>query len=333
MIPMNPSERPGTTAQEGNLATSENPRLKLGIILPEAEFDMGGETPRWRNYKAMARMAEQIGLDSVWFVDHLLYRQGKATVVEQQGAWECWTMLTGLAAITERVELGSLVTPTSFRNPAVFAKQIDAVEEISGGRVILGLGAGWNEPEYSAFGLAYDRRVSRFEEAFTIIRSLLRDGEVDFEGTYYSARDCALCPRGPRPEGPPLMIGSTGKRMLRIALPHVQMWNAWLCGGESAASRVPDLRETVDAACAGVDRDPAEIERSVSIIVDPSGRHEVPASMDPDTAKPLTGSPEEIAAGLKAFADEGIRHLQFYLVPNTLETLERFHKVLEAMGR
>ena len=314
------------------MTTSDTPRLKLGIILPEAEFDMAGETPRWRDYKAMARVAEQIGLDSIWFVDHLLYRNVESEI-EQQGAWECWTMLTGLAAITERVELGSLVTPTSFRNPAVFAKQIDAVEEISGGRVILGLGAGWNEPEYNAFGLNFDRRVSRFEEAFTIIRSLLRDGEIDFEGTYYSARDCELCPRGPRPEGPPLMIGSTGKRMLRISLPHVQMWNAWLCKEESAASRVPELREIVDTACAGVDRDPAEIERSVSIIVDPTGRNELPVSMASDTVKPLTGSPEEIAAGLAAFADQGIGHLQLCLVPNTLETLEQFHKVLEAMGR
>ena len=127
------------------------------------------------------QMAEQIGLDSVWFVDHLLYRNPDSAL-KQQGAWECWSILTGLAAVTEKVELGSLVTPTSFRNPAVFAKQIDVIEEISGGRVILGIGAGWNEPEYLAFGLPFDRRVSRFEEAFTIIRTLLQDGAIDFVG-------------------------------------------------------------------------------------------------------------------------------------------------------
>lgn len=315
------------------MTTTATSKLKLGIILPEGENDMGGATARWRDYCAMARMAEQIGLDSIWYVDHLLYRQGRATVVVQQGVWECWTILTGLAAITERVELGSLVTPTSFRNPAVFAKQIDAIEEISDGRIILGLGAGWNEPEYTAFGLPFDRRVSRFEEAFTIIRTLLRDGQIDFDGTYYSARDCEICPRGPRAAGPPLMIGSQGERMLRISLPHVQMWNAWICPGESDARAVPKLRENVDAACKEVGRDPADIERTVSIIVDQSGRHEVPASMDPETAKPLTGSPAEIAAGLTAFADEGVTHLQLYLVPNTLETLEQFHKVLQAMHR
>ena len=312
---------------------SKSAGCKIGIILPEGENDMAGETARWRHYQAMAQVAEQIGLDSIWYVDHLIYREGKATVVEQQGVWECWTMLTGLAAITQRVELGSLVTPTSFRNPAVFAKQIDAIEEISDGHVILGLGAGWNEPEYTAFGLPFDKRVSRFEEAFTIVRTLLREGVIDFDGTYYSARDCELAPRGPRAEGPPLMIGPQGKRMLGISLPHVQMWNGWLCPGESNAARVPPIREHIDPACKEAGRDPTDIERTVSIILDQSGRHEVPASMDPDTAIPLTGSVEEIAAGLQAFADEGISHIQIYLVPNTLETLERFQKVLAAMGR
>jgi alkanesulfonate monooxygenase SsuD/methylene tetrahydromethanopterin reductase-like flavin-dependent oxidoreductase (luciferase family) len=307
------------------LNTTQSDRCKIGIILPEGENDMAGDTARWRDYQAMAHMAEQIGLDSIWFVDPLVYRKGRV--------WECWTMLTGLAAITERVELGSLVTPTSFRNPAVFAKQIDAIEEISDGRVILGLGAGWNDPEYTAFGLPFDKRVSRFEEAFTIIRTLLQEGAIDFDGEYYSARDCELAPRGPRAEGPPLMIGSQGKRMLRISLPHVQSWNAWLCLGDSHANQVPALRDNIDAACRKVDVDPAAIERTVSIIVDQSGRHEVPASMDSNTTVPLTGSPEEIAAGLQAFADEGIRHIQIYLVPNTLETIELFRKVLEAMER
>ena len=314
-----------------------SPRCKIGIVLPEGEHDMAGKTARWSDFVAMANTAEQIGLDSVWLVDHLIYRgktsQGRAVLVEQQGCWECWSMLTGIAAVTKRVELGSLVTPTAFRIPAVFAKQIDALEEISGGRVILGVGAGWNEPEFTAFGLPFDKRVSRFEEAFTIIRTLLQEGAIDFKGEYYSARDCEICPRGPRPHGPPLMIGSRGKRMLRITLPHVQMWNGYLSPQESVASRVPPLTEMLDAACRDAGRDPADIERTISIMVDPSGRHEVPVSMHPETAVPVTGSPEEIAASLKAFADLGVGHLQMYLVPNTLETIEGFHKVLEAMGR
>ncbi|MEZ4521324.1 MAG: LLM class flavin-dependent oxidoreductase [Thermomicrobiales bacterium] len=305
---------------------------KLGVILPEAEHDMGGETPRWRDYSAMARLAEDMGFDSVWFVDHLLYR-GDATAVEQQGVWECWSILAALAAVTERVELGPLVTPTSFRNPALFAKMVDTVEEISGGRIILGLGAGWHEDEYDAFGFPFDHRVARFEEAFTIIRGLLRDGAIDFEGTYYSARECELRPRGPRPEGPPLMIGSRGPRMLRATLPHVEIWNAWLSGGRSNPDQIPAMREQIDAACREVGRDPATLERTVSIMVDQTGTREIGASMKPDSAEPLSGSPEEIAAGIRAFAEEGISHIQLYFVPNTIESIERFGSVLELLDQ
>jgi len=313
-----------------------NPRtrrpLKLGLILPEAEWDMGGKTAGWSDYVAMARLIEDMGFDSIWFVDHLLYR-GEATSIEQQGVRECWSILAGLAAVTERVELGSLVTPTSYRNPAMLAKIVDTVEEISAGRIILGLGAGWHGDEYRAFGYPFDRLVSRFEEAFTIIRSLLVDGAVDFEGTYYSARDCELRPRGPRPNGPPIMIGSSGKRMLRITVPHVQMWNAWLCAGRSNADEVPALCELVDSACRDVDRDPATLERTISIQIDPTGTGKIPVSMAPDTATPLSGSAQEIAAGIRDFAQQGITHLQMGLVPNTIESIENFGEILEELHR
>ena len=313
---------------------SDSPRrpCKVGLILPEAENDMAGATPRWRDYVAMAGVAEDIGVDSLWYVDHLLYR-GDATEAEQQGVWECWSMITGLAAITSRVEIGSLVTPTSFRNPAVFAKQIDAVEEISGGRIILGLGAGWHEDEYRAFGLPYDRRVSRFEEAFTIIRGLLHDGAIDFEGTYYSARDCELCPRGPRPNGPPLMIGSSGKRMLSITLPYVDSWNDWLSAGVSSADQIPEKRTLVDEACRAAGRDPTEVGRSVSVMVHMDETGEIPDSAGKSTAQPITGPPAEIARAIGAFAAEGIDHLQAYLVPNTVESFESFARVLEELDR
>ena len=215
----------------------------------------------------------------------------------------------------------------------MLAKIVDTVEEISGGRIILGLGAGWHGDEYRAFGYPFDRLVSRFEEAFTIIRGLLVDGAVDFEGTYYSARDCELRPRGPRPNGPPIMIGSTGKRMLRITVPHVQMWNAWLCSERSNADEVPARRELVDAACRDAGRDPATLERTISIQVDPTGTGKIPVSMAPDTATPLSGSPQEIAASIRDFAQQGITHLQVALVPNTIQTIEIFGKVLEELDR
>ena len=158
--------------------------------------------------------------------------------------------------MTSRVEIGPLVASTSFHEPGVLAKMAMTVDEISGGRLILGLGAGWNETEYDAFGFPFDHRISRFEEAFTIIRTLLREGAIDFEGSYYTLRDCELLPRGPRPQGPPLLIGSSGPRMLRITAPHVQAWNAWFATYGNTAAGLAEQRELVDAACCEVGRDP-----------------------------------------------------------------------------
>ena len=136
-----------------------------------------------------------------------------------RGPWEVWTILAAIAASTSRIRLGPLVASTAFHAPAMLAKLAATVDEISGGRLILGLGAGWNETEFRAFGFPFDHRVDRFEEAFTIVRTLLRDGAIDFDGRYFQARDCELRPGPTRPGGPPLLIGSRGPRMLRITLP------------------------------------------------------------------------------------------------------------------
>ena len=160
----------------------------------------------------MTRAIEDLGFDSVWVGEHLLYRWPDRP---PRGPWEAWTLLSAIAASTTRIELGPLVACTNFHNPALLAKQAATIDEISGGRFVLGLGAGWNETEFRAFGYPYDHRIDRFEEAFTIIRTLLREGAIDFDGRWYQARDCELLPRGPRPDGPPLMIGSNGPRMLR----------------------------------------------------------------------------------------------------------------------
>src|SRR6185369_18014393 len=159
----------------------------------------------------MAHLGEQIGTYSLWITDHLIHR---VPGEEPRGMWECWSLITAIAAITERPEIGTLVLCSSFRNPALLAKMADTVDEVSGGRLILGIGAGWNEPEYQAFGLPFDHRVDRFEEALQILKPLLREGHVDFAGRYYQARNCDDVPRGPRSKGPPLMVGAEGPRML-----------------------------------------------------------------------------------------------------------------------
>lgn len=273
----------------------------------------------------MARLGEQLGFDSVWVGDHLLYRDA---VHGARGPWEAWTTLAGIAASTSRIAIGPLVACTSFHNPAMLAKLAGTVDEISGGRLILGLGAGWNETEYRAYGFPFDRRVARFAEAFTIIRSLLREGRVDFDGEFYTARDCELLPR-PRPGGPPLMVGSTGERMLALTVPYIDSWNAWYSWTDNRPEGVAPLRAKVDAACATAGRKPSEVERTVAVLVrlpGASGRREA----DPQqSARPLEGSAETIADGLRAYAREGIGHVQLVIDPITTASLEALGPVLE----
>jgi alkanesulfonate monooxygenase SsuD/methylene tetrahydromethanopterin reductase-like flavin-dependent oxidoreductase (luciferase family) len=298
--------------------------LKVGVQLPEVEREV-----RWPELRAMARTAEAVGLDSVWVGDHLLYRYPDGST---RGPWEAWTMLAGLAEATERIALGPLVAATAFHAPAMLAKQAATVDEISGGRLILGLGAGWNETEFRAFGFPFDHRISRFEEAFTIIRTLLSEGAIDFDGRYFQARDCELLPRPARPGGPPLLIGSIGPRMLEITLPHVAAWNVWYVDTGNAPEGVGRLRELVDAACRSVGRDPATVERTVAVLVrlaGGSGR----ISGDPSLAEipPLTGPAAQIAAGLRAYAAQGIGHVQLVLDPIDEASIAALAPVLEAL--
>lgn len=295
--------------------------LKVGFQLPEVEYE-----PRWPDLLEMARLAEDIGLDSVWVGDHYLYRDDDRS----RGPWEAWTQLAALAAVTERVEIGPLVAATAFHEPAVLAKMAATVDEISAGRLILGLGAGWNQTEFEAFGFTYDHRVSRFEEAFTIVRTLLREGHIDFEGRYYQLRDCELLPRGPRPDGPPLMIGSNGPRMLRITMPHVQAWNAWYHWYGNRAAGIGEQLELVDAACRDVERDPAEVERSVALAVRLEGATRA-RDFDQAVAPPLDGEPEVVAAELRALADQGIAHVQLVIDPVTVDGVAQLAPVLEAL--
>jgi alkanesulfonate monooxygenase SsuD/methylene tetrahydromethanopterin reductase-like flavin-dependent oxidoreductase (luciferase family) len=299
--------------------------LKVGLILPETERQMNGGSARWSELHEMAQLGEQIGADSLWITDHLIHREPGE---EPRGMWECWSLISALAAVTTRPEIGTLVVCTGFRNPALLAKMADTVEEISAGRLILGIGAGWNEPEFRAFGYPFDHRVGRFAEALTIISGLLRHGHIDFQGTYYEARDCELRPRGPRPQGPPIVIGASqaGPRMLDLTARHADGWNTWFNSTGNTVAGLQPLLERVDTACDAVGRERASLDRSAAVIVE-VGPHE-PSAM---TGLPLTGNSEEIAAGLRAYADAGVSHVQVWLEPNTRAGIEAFAPVLEAL--
>ncbi len=292
-------------------------RLRIGIQLPEVEREV-----RWPEYAAMARAAEEVGFDSIWMGDHLLYRgDGRP----ERGPWEAWTMLAALAAVTERVALGPLVASAAFHAPAMLAKMAATVDEVSGGRLVLGIGAGWNRVEFEAFGFPYDHRVDRFAEAFEIVRRLLAGERVTFRGRYHRVEDVVLLPRPRR--APPIMLGSSGPRMLEIAVPHVQAWNAWfdLFGNTPGGFAAESAKVTAAAERAG--RDPSGIERSACVLVvldRAAGERPIP----PD-CPPLEGSPDRIAAGLRAFAEAGADEVICVVSPITERSIRTLGEALE----
>jgi probable F420-dependent oxidoreductase len=283
--------------------------LRVGIQLPEVERHVP-----WGEYLAMARAAEDAGFDSIWLGDHLLYRdEGKP----ERGPWEVWTMLGALAAATERVELGPLVACTAFHPPGLIAKMAATLAEVSGGRFVLGLGAGWNEAEFRAFGLPYDHRVSRFEEAFTIIRGLLAGERVTLRGSYVQAEDLVLLPR-PASQ-PKLLIGSNGPRMLSITLPHVGAWNTWFDSYGNTPEGFADLNEKITRTARDAGRDPAEIERSACALVALDGATGL--RWWGEDVKPITGPPDRIAAALRELAEAGADEIILVADPITEESI------------
>lgn len=298
--------------------------MKIGIQLPEIEREV-----RWSEVREMILLIEEAGFDSIWVGDHLLYRAPHLGVA---GPWEAWTQLAAIASLTERVEFGPLVASTSFHNPAMLAKKAVTIDEMSGGRLILGLGAGWNEAEYQAFGFPFDHRVSRFEEAFTIIRKLVSDGEIDFEGEYYSARECVILPRGPRPAGPPLMIGSQGPRMLAITAPHMDAWNAWHSWFGNEPARLRPILDQLDAALLGAGRNPADVEKTAAVLVEfGGGTGRLAGDPARGTSRPLSGSHDGIAASLSEYGAYGINHLQIVLDPISLGSITEMAEVIRGV--
>ena len=310
----------------------------IGYFLGSITNGMRDGALGWKDIAALARHAEAVGFDSFWVPDHLLFRfEGQAA----HAPWEGWSIISALAGATTTIGIGSLVICTAFRNPGLLAKMADTVDEISGGRFTLGLGAGWHEPEYLAYGYPTGHRIARFEEAVTVIRTLLREGHIDHHGQYYQLRDLELRPRGPRPQGPPILIGALASRprMLRIAATSADIWNGWLVPIRNAADQGAVLQSAVETACREVGRDPRTLERTVGISVDQRPRDERPASdyasllsLSSETEQqPLTGEPEEIAAELRRFGQAGFRQVQISPAIDGLAGVDAFAPVLELL--
>jgi alkanesulfonate monooxygenase SsuD/methylene tetrahydromethanopterin reductase-like flavin-dependent oxidoreductase (luciferase family) len=282
---------------------------RIGVQLPEVERFVP-----WPEYLDLARRVEAAGFDSVWVGDHLLYDLPDGST---RGPYEAWTALAAIAAATERVEIGPLVASTSFHAPAMLAKQAATVDAISGGRLVLGLGAGWNRREYDAFGFAFDRRVARFEEALAIIVPLLREGRTTFHGQFHDVADCVLDPRPVRPGGPPIMLGSTGPRMLDIGLPVVDCWNVWWSLYGNSVEGFAEVRAEVEG------RMPPgrSVEATAAVLVTlPNGRGRLMGS-EYDAAV-TTVTPDDLADHVEGLAAAGATHLQLVLDPITAESID-----------
>jgi len=294
--------------------------VKIGLMVFLANDRENNSKRPYDTIRAVAQKAEADGFDSIWLADHLLYRNpGEPT----RGIWECWTILAALAEATQRVEIGTLVLCNSFRNPAILAKMATTADEVSHGRLILGVGAGWNEPEYQAFGLPFDHRVDRFEEALQILKPLLREGHVDFAGQYYQARNCDNVPRGPRSEGPPLMVGGEGPRMLKLTAKYADLWNTGYMGKPETMA---EPLAKIEATCREIRRNPATVGITAFIgLWFPDLQPKKPSFFN----NPLTGTVQEIAATMRGYAELGVKHIMFQCEPYNPETRRRLTEALQ----
>ena len=304
-------------------AATSGRTFKIGYLASLDDVPTEGATPRFGDVRALALAAEAAGIDSFWVADHFIARMPEEGEV---GQWESLTFLSALAAVTSRIQLGPMVAATSFRNPALTAKMADSIDEISNGRFILGLGAGWHEPEYTAFGYPFDHLASRFEEALQIIVLLLREGKVDFAGEYYTASDAVLRPRGPSPKGPPILIGARRPRMLRLVARYADAWNtAWHTKPEVMAERLAEMRR----ACEEEGRDPATLELTAGAIL------KLGSDGQPAEGKPyqITGTNQEIADRLRGFVEVGAQHLTLVIEPEGMVGFERFLPILDLLNQ
>lgn len=233
--------------------------MRIGVTVPLTRLDATGQLPTWPYLRDFAQHAEAVGVDSIWVFDHLYSGRGD---VPPEAIHEAWTLQSALAAVTSRVELGQLVTCVSFRNPAVLAKMAVTADEISGGRITLGIGAGWYDREYHDFGFPTDHRGTRFAEALDIIVPLLRGDTVTVKGRFHQTDNAVLLP--PPSRQIPLLIAGQGPRMLRLTARHADAWNtAWYAHPTDLLhERLAELRAALDAA----GRDPATLRCTVGMI-------------------------------------------------------------------
>lgn len=288
--------------------------MKVGVMLPQAAEDGAGT---WSEIADLARRAEDAGIDSLWLSDHFFYRAPDAGVGAEVGFHEPWTLLSALAAVTTRIELGTLVLATGFRPAGMLAKMAVTADEVASGRIILGIGCGWHEPEYEAFGVPFDHRVGRFEDAIRIIAGLVGGERVSVEGRYESVRGAVILP--PPRRRVPILVAAKSPRMLSLTARHADAWQtAWFGLPDE---RFRERHRGLLAACAAEGRDPASLEVTVGVTAS-AGEPVSPAALPLD--------PATLVNAFEAWEAAGVDHLQVGVEPSTAET---FAIVAEALGR
>ncbi|MGH3490183.1 MAG: LLM class flavin-dependent oxidoreductase [Actinopolymorphaceae bacterium] len=291
--------------------------MRVGVILPLGEESQPGVPRSFADIRSLATRAEDAGLDSVWVYDHLL---GESTEDAAASPWEAWTVMSALAGVTSRVRLGALVLCTAFRPPGVLARMADTLQEISDGRVVLGLGAGWHEPEFTAFGLAYDHRVGRFAEALEIVTTMLRAGRATVPGRYQEVEDAPVRIR-PGRAAPEVLVAGIRPRMLRLTAEYADSWNlAWF---GVPGDRFREANHAVTAACEEIGRDPATLARTAGIRIDAPGHPAVESSTDThDPQRVIRGDANEIAQAFAAWEAEGVSELICWPEPSDVASVD-----------
>ena len=296
--------------------------VRLGLVIPIIEVPAEGRAVPWADIRDMARAAEDVGFESVWLPDELLWDVDDGPM----GFWECTSMLSALAATTSRIEIGTSVLCVTYRNPALVAKIATTVDEISGGRFVLGLGAGYPKAVHTAFGYPNDHQYGRFEEALTIITDLLRHGRADFVGKYHRAENAELRPRY-RPEGPPILIAAGKPKMQRLAAQYADRWN-WFSFDDVTPEHFAPLLSDLDTACREVGRDPNSLERTLDILVAPTGQTDTLPF-----GQPILGSSDEIAEIFSLLANIGVSEIRAAVWPPSPTAVEAMAPVIELLAR
>ncbi len=312
------------------MTTSDGPAPEIGVSLPTWPLRGGGHAT-WPEIRSLALDLEALGVDTVWVPDHLQRSVRDRPVF---GFWECWTILTAVAEATSRIGIGPFVACTGFRNPALLAKMAATLDEISGGRVVLGLGSGVpaTDASWRAYGFDGERHVAKHAEAVEIVARMLREPPLTFEGEHYRTHEADILPRGPR-DRLPVWVAAKGERTMVIAARWADAVNVniSLSGPGDARSVVADVAR----ACADVSRDPETVAVTgwARLALRADGTAE---------ARPgwIGGSPDEVAATMRDIRGTGIRHVSLYvgdaddpspLPALTAAVLERFAPFLAAI--